>query len=457
MSSLENRMTRSALIRFGGSLVAAVLACAGVATAEPLTADQAVAIALKQNPSVILAKADVLSARASLYSSYSGVLPTVSAGITRNVSRTEKSKGSQVFGNAVVPSSSDLSETYGTSPTISGTWSILDLSNLKGVQSAKHGMKAAQLSEKSTRQLAVLDVRRQFYAVVQQVRLALVADAALKLARDNERRVRALFEVGSVARNDLLRARVSTSQSELDSLTTHQQVVVQRDLLASLIGVPEAQMGEVDTALVVAPRTYDHAVVLEEATKQRPDILASEAELSAAKSGLTSANFARLPYVTVGGSATFSPSSSNKTVTSGDTTFTSHSSADRVMSGRVAVNLDIFTGFATESRIASARARVLRAEENRNALRRNLVAEVNETLISYQAAVEADRVALDAFDSAMENLKLIQQKYNVGSATILDLIDAQVQATRAAADRQRTLAAIRVAEAQVDRVRGVGD
>jgi outer membrane protein TolC len=57
----------------------------------------------------------------------------------------------------------------------------------------------------------------------------------------------------------------------------------------------------------------------------------------------------------------------------------------------------------------------------------------------------------------VENLKLIQQKYNVGSATILDLIDAQVQATRAAADRQRTLAAIRVAEAQVDRVRGTGD
>lgn len=450
-------MTRSALIRFGGSLVVAALVYAGSATAGPLTADSAVVIALKQSPSVILAKADVLSARASLYSSYSGVLPSVSLGIGRSVSRTEKSQGSQVFGNAVVPSSSDLSETYSTNPVISGTWSILDLANLKGMQSARHGMRAAQLGEKSTRQLAVLDVKRQFYVVVQQVRLALVADAAIKLARDNERRVRALFEVGSVARNDLLRARVSTSQSELDSLTAHQQVVVQRDLLASLLGIPEAQMGEVDTALVVAPHTYDPAVVLDEASKQRPDILASEAELSAARSGLTSANFARLPYVTLSGSAAFNPYSSNKTITSGDTTFTSHSSADRGLSGRVALNWDIFTGFATESRIANARARVVRAEENRNALRRNLTAEVNETLISYEAAVEGDRVSADAFDSAVENLKLIQQKYNVGSATILDLIDAQVQATRAAADRQRTLAAIRVAEAQVDRVRGTGD
>ena len=455
-------MTRSTLFRFGGSLVAAVLAYAGVAQAEPLTADQAVAIALKQNPSVILAKADVLAARSSLYSSYSGVLPSISASLTRSGQQTKNSVGTSIFGTVEVNNASEKNTGYSTTPSLSGTWSILDLSNLKGVQSAKHGMRAAQMSEKSARQLAVLDVRRQFYAVVQQVRLALVADAALKLTRDNERRVRALFEVGSVARNDLLRARVSTSQSELDSLTTHQQVVVQRDLLASLLGVPEAQMGEVDTALVVEPHAYDYKAVLDQASKQRPDIQAADAELSAAKSGLTSANFARLPYVTVNGRASFNPTSSTELVPLDSLgqplpLESSHSKSDRSVAGSIALNLDIFNGFATESRIASARARVVRAEENRNALHRNLAAEVNETLISYQAAVEADRVALDAFDSAMENLKLIQQKYNVGSATILDLIDAQVQATRAAADRQRSLAAIRVAEAQVDRVRGVGD
>jgi outer membrane protein TolC len=45
----------------------------------------------------------------------------------------------------------------------------------------------------------------------------------------------------------------------------------------------------------------------------------------------------------------------------------------------------------------------------------------------------------------------------VGSSTILDLIDAQVSATRAASDRVRAMASIRVADAQVSRVRGLGD
>jgi len=60
-------------------------------------------------------------------------------------------------------------------------------------------------------------------------------------------------------------------------------------------------------------------------------------------------------------------------------------------------------------------------------------------------------------ESASENLNLIQQKYNVGSATILDLIDAQVQLQRAASELVSALADIRVAEALVDRVRGTGE
>jgi len=51
-------------------------------------------------------------------------------------------------------------------------------------------------------------------------------------------------------------------------------------------------------------------------------------------------------------------------------------------------------------------------------------------------------------------MKLTQEKYNVGSSTILDLIDAQVQLQTAQSNLVKALAAIRVAEAQINRVRG---
>ena len=49
---------------------------------------------------------------------------------------------------------------------------------------------------------------------------------------------------------------------------------------------------------------------------------------------------------------------------------------------------------------------------------------------------------------------MLFRSYNVGSATILDLIDSQVQLQRAQSDLVSALAAIRVADATLARVRG---
>src|SRR5205814_6734494 len=128
---------------------------------------------------------------------------------------------------------------------------------------------------------------------------------------------------------------------------------------------------------------------------------------------------------------------------------------DRVVSANVALNLDLFSGLATESRIASARAGVVRAEDAREVLHRNLEGEVHETILSYREAVQRIDLTDRAIAAAAENVKLTQQKYNVGSATILDLITAQVNLQRARSDAVAAQAGIRVAEAQINRVRGL--
>jgi outer membrane protein len=119
--------------------------------------------------------------------------------------------------------------------------------------------------------------------------------------------------------------------------------------------------------------------------------------------------------------------------------------------------MPIFDGFAIDSRVAAARSQMLNARETHAALMRNLEGEVRQSLLSYQEATERESLARRAMESAAENMNLIQQKYNVGSATILDLIDAQLQLQRSASELVSALADIRVAEALVDRVRGKGE
>ena len=129
----------------------------------------------------------------------------------------------------------------------------------------------------------------------------------------------------------------------------------------------------------------------------------------------------------------------------------------RVLQGTIALNWNFFDGLSTDSRNAATEARLRRAQDNLNVVQRNLESEVHQAVLLYREAVERDRVAARAWDSAMENLKLTQQKYNVGSSTILDLVDAQEQATSAAVDVVSARSGMRIAQAQIERVRGRGE
>lgn len=448
-----------------GVLCAGLLAAAS-AQADLLTADRAVQLALEKSPSVLNAEAGVLDARSGVYGAYSGVLPRLSAGFTRSGQWTDHSIGNQAFGGFVTPSRNTFdAQSYSTTPELTASWNILNLSSLTGLSAARGGLKAAGLQRQAARNDVALEVRRQFYDVVQAVQLVRVNTDALRLSRDDERRVRALFEVGSVSKSDLLKAQVRTAQSELDSLTASQSVVNRRILLSSVIGIREAEMGEIDTVLTATVQDFDEAALLREAAKSRPDLLAAEAEFKAANLSVRATRFARLPYVSVAGFAQFGakrtqsfetpPTDSNDVELPGPRlSQATASETDRNLGASVSLNWDVFDGLATDSRIASARARQIRAKQVRDAAQRNLEGDVHQALNAYQAAVEGDRVARRGLESAEENMKLTQQKYNVGSATILDLIDAQVQLQRARSAQVTALAAIRVAEAGIDRIRG---
>jgi len=430
--------------------VAAVLAASPHAVAAaPMTADEAVAIALQKSGDIVRADASVLNARSGLWGAYSFVMPSVTLQGSRGGDNTRDSRGFQAFGSAPIPNFSKDFVGYNGSWGLTGSWAILDPSRIVGLSSARAGMKAAELGNKSSRADVRLAAKVVFYNTVKAMHLARVQAQALKLARDDERRVRALFEVGSVSKSDLLKAQVRTASAQLDSTLADHDVVTTRRLLAAQLGIQEGQLGEIDSTLSNEHPTLDPTGVLEEARKNRPDIQAAEASMKSAELALRSAHWARLPSVILQGAYTpNSVTSSNFTrgvfdVTNGAFLGEAHtdlsSKTKDDVRGSIALTMPIFDGFATDSRVAAARGQLLNAKETHDALLRNLEAEVHQVLLSYQA---------------YENMNLVQQKYNVGSATILDLIDAQVQLQRSASELVSALADIKVAEAAVDRVRG---
>jgi outer membrane protein TolC len=437
------------------SLMVMLLALPVSAPAAPLTADEAVRIALQHSTQIVQAEAGRLTARGDMWNAYAGVLPSVTGGITRSGSYTDKSTGTQAFGVQVFPSSTYRAEGYTTTTSVTGTWGIGRPSAWSNFSAARAGQSAANYSYSAARADVAYATRSQFYQVVQAMHQVGVNDQALRLARDSERRVRAMYEVGSVSKSDLLKAQVATSQAELDSLTAVNNVVNQRILLAQQMGQPESRVAEVDSTLSEAGVPVDQAEILAEAKKSRPDIRAAEANARASELDLRAARWERLPYLAVSGSWTPETRRSSKFFSSpsADTATSSFSKTTGSYGGSVSLNLDIFQ-LTTQAQVDAARGRMLTARETRDALLRNLEGEVHQAVLAYEQALEGVELANRTVASAAENQNLVQQKYNVGSATILDLIDSQVQLQRAQTTLVAAQASVRVAEDQLDRVRG---
>ena len=436
-------------------LALSILLAAAPASAAPLTADEAVKIALQRNTQIIQAEANLITARSGMWSAYSGVLPTLSAGVSRTGTFTDELRSytasvDQNFNVTYSRTTLRNLESHSSAQTLSSRWNVLDLSSWTNWSSARQGLRSAQFDRAATRSAVALGTRRQFYSVVQAMHLSRVNSQALSLARDSERRVRALFEVGSVSKSDLLKARVQTSQAELDSLTADHDVTGQRILLAEQLGLREQELQEVDSTLAVTHEPVDAAGLLAEARAARPDIKAAEAAVRSAELGLRSAHWARLPYLSATGQYTTKARSEAK----GDPF---PRETDGQLNASLAVSWDFFDGLATDARVASSRSRLLNARATRDALVRNLESEVHQALLGYQEAVERESLANRTLESASESFNLVQQKYNVGSATILDLIDAQVQLQRAENQQVAARAGVRVAEAGIRRATGRND
>ena len=386
-------------MRSGALAVAlAVLGAAGVQGAT-LSVEDAVKVALEKSTDMVNANANIRDAKGNVYNGYGGVLPSLSVGLTQVVSHTENAAGAQALGNFVAPVDLTDQRFNSLTPTATVNWGILDLSNWAGLSSAKHGLHASELSRNATRADVALATRRQYYLVVQSIKLADVAQRALVLSRDDERRVKAMFEVGSVSKSDLLKAQVRTAQSELDSITSGHAVTVQRINLATQMGIKESDLGDVDTVLTATEQTYDEPAILTEAAANRPDIQAAQASLKSAEASHKAARMARLPYVTMGGRLTVSDDSHSSRffVDKDPQRFTNTS--DWSLSGQIALNWDLFNLGRIDANIASAQARLDRSKENYDALQRNLQSEVHQQLLGYSEATEGNNLNTKHIDT----------------------------------------------------------
>jgi outer membrane protein TolC len=97
----------------------------------------------------------------------------------------------------------------------------------------------------------------------------------------------------------------------------------------------------------------------------------------------------------------------------------------------VGVSWTLFNGFSRESQVVSASVARDNAEANAADTRRAVNAQVAQQIAALTTAYEKIDIARANVAAATEDLRVQNERYRVGAATILDLLTSQASLTQA--------------------------
>jgi outer membrane protein TolC len=442
------------LLAFGLGVGAQVFAEDAPLPAGPLGADDAVRIALERNNNVAIAHSDYQAARGVSWQALRGVLPSVVSGA--------QFIHTDVTGPAIVDNRPSVGRTEADSRTVNvqldqNVFSWSDIHNLKGARAgARSSYELAQAEELDV----ALAVRTQFYELLRALKQREVRDEGVKLNEDQLTRAETLFELGSVARSDVLQARVNLQGARLQQIRARNLAEIARGQLAQLMGLPADTPLEIRDEIsatmeveAVEAVEMDSTAIVAEALRERPDMEAarenvrsSEAFLSAARGGRYPELFGRVNWFWTGRPGSdFDPFSGQELENDTDGWIAS-----------AGVALPIFDGMLTEGQVKTAKSQLASERSRQSELELLVGLEVQEGILDVRDARQFIAASREGVSLAEENLKLAQERYDVGSGTLLELDEAQVSLINARSALVDSQAALRVAQARLTRARGAG-
>ena len=413
MQVCSRRGRRAGAALVCGALVCAVLAIAVLpAGAKVYTLDECIEIALTDNTTLARAREDLHAAGSSVLSSWSSVLPHVSAGLSKSGMTN------------VIDGEDSTSESFGGSLSLSQT--LLDGASFARIAGAHRSRTATELSLEATRRQTVFDTKQGYYGLLRSVQLRDVQEEAVELAREQLRKTQSLFDLGSASRSDLLKAQVQVGESELALIAAEKSAAIARTGLAFTLGIDVTT----DIEAVDTPEDgreediteYD----LETAISSRPDIMAWEELVIASRRSLLASKAARWPDLGLSVSYTRGAETFEE--------FRDDVSDDYQRSVNLSVSLPIFNGLSTKASIDNSKSSLRSSEIALRGARLSAAYEIESARLAADEGRRSVAVAEQSVLQAEEDLKVSEERFRLRAASMLELIDARVAYSRARAD-----------------------
>ncbi|MCY4317897.1 MAG: TolC family protein [Alphaproteobacteria bacterium] len=317
-----------------------------------------------------------------------------------------------------------------------------------GPASADHAIRRARLGEqgnilglRGAAAALISETIGQYRALIRAARQVEIAETALRRAQEQLARTRALIEVGRVARREAVRSEATIANRELALVTARNALDTANLALVDHLAFEEAVRIRPLASLTVERREVDHASVLADALRLRPDYRQAQLNVETARIALEAARNNLLPDL----SLQFNMSR------------TDHRQADMGagIDRSVMLNATIpLNDRQAEVALVGARLGLRQAERDLTGLRASIDIAVRRAVTDVTVNLRRTDLAREARALAESNLEIEKGKFNEGLASSAEVATAEdnlVQAEEAEVNAINTYLA---ALTQLDQVSG---
>lgn len=437
-------------MRFQIPALVAVLLAASQASAQPatlrVTLDEAVAKAVESSHRLAEVRARQQAAEATIEVRRRSDDPTLtaSAGYTRT-NHIDEFGVPQPDGRlrVIYP---DIPDNYRTRLEL--VWPVYTAGRTDALERAARAEAEATGSDLAAARLDLrLEVSRAYWALVTARETVRVLEQALANADRSLADVRNRVDAGLLPPNDVSRSEAQRARSELLLVEAKGRVEIVSIDLSRLMGLPAPATIEPAEALDGSTALSADAAALEaEALATRPELTALKVRTDGVNARLDAIASTRKPMVNfLSGYDVANPNPrifprQDKWQPSFDISFN--------------VSWQFWDSGRAKADRAEALANQLVLQERQKEVTSQIQADVRRQLVELatsRAALAPARLALAA---AQETRRVVNDRFEAGVATTLDVLDAQLAEMQADLERARVLADVRLNEARLTRVVG---
>ncbi|MFO8029933.1 MAG: TolC family protein [Cyclonatronaceae bacterium] len=418
-------------------IIALMFGLASQSTAQEsrrITLEEAIEIALENNVDIEISKSEVDRSESQYRRQVAEFFPNLNAnfGGTRTVGRQ--------FDPAAV--AFDDFSTNNLRAGISTNFVLFNgFRNINQLRSARTGIESAEERYQRTREMIIFEAAARFLEVLLSSELLEINQENLEASRKQLEQVKAQVEVGMrpivdqfsqesvVANNEL-----SVIQSE--NVLNLNKLRLSRHLQLDPLGVFEFVAPGIREE-EIAVRDYNLGNMISIALANRRDYRASELDLQQARYELSISKSGRIPEVSLSGSVSTAYRDQQRDPIQGTVFPFSDQFFDININRSFGFNVSIpiFNRWQTRNQVEQRRIDFRNAELRLDDFRQEVFLELQQAYndyVGYAKELEATEKALIAAEKAYETE---QERYNVGSATLIELTNANNEFIRASSNR----------------------